>query len=116
MNESLQNKIVEWVQTFGDIASTEIPAFVKECAMYGSISNGVIFIFLISICLYIYYHLKYHVIEYNIYHLDYDAQLGITIFSYIAIFLILLFSLVPLEKSIQALFAPRLYVIERFTK
>ena len=52
MKEEFYGKMIEWIENIGNLASSEIPEFVREVATYGFYGNlfeSVIWIILLSV-------------------------------------------------------------------
>lgn len=113
MNQDITAKILDWLQNLGNLAAEELPVFVRETAMYGACSNLIIIVIL-SYVLFCALRLSKKIyLEEPKCDEQINAQGTMLIFSYFAIALLFIFICVKVDTATKAIFAPRLYVIEK---
>ena len=136
--EELYSKLVKWLENISELASSEIPSFIKEAATYGFFNSLIMILIFLTLTLITFYlsivfyrnnrvnikKLEDYIKTKEFYQLPPEEVLYKTsIFELriaICIFLVGLFFLFVTISSInnclKAAYAPRLYVIERFIK
>ena len=116
MKQEITEKIIEWLENIGNLASNEIPMFVKEAAEYGFYSGLIRSIFLL-VCIFLsvfaccFLYKKTKKITPN----EMNSHIWLAFFIFIAIAVACSFGMMECFcECIKAKVSPRLYVIERF--
>lgn len=130
MTPEIQQQLIDWLKSLGNLAAQELPVFVQEVATYGFVKGIIFSIMLFIAIVFLLYTIKNSVKKcedneirnsdnYKEMSIKNDKQaigIFITIISIIALIPCVICLPVNLHTAIKAKCAPRLYVIERLTK
>lgn len=116
MTPEIQQQLIDWLKSLGNLAADELPAFVQEVAQYGFYSSITV-IFCVSLFILVSLGALYLILKEAKKTKQSNETIGFILIYY------LLFLSIPLgviilncKEAIKAKCAPRLYVIERLTK
>jgi putative Mn2+ efflux pump MntP len=112
MNKEFSKHLITWLENLGNLASTELPAFVQEVANYGLLSNFIYAFLGVFVVIAFWRTSKKCFKVCDEKNDDGYAVTGVVIL--IAAIVPLVMTVNHLSLAIKALVSPRLYVIERF--
>ena len=117
MNDEITKKLIEWVESIGNLAAEELPLFAQEVASYGFYSEMVLSI--VFLVLGVVSSIVLYKCVRTMAREDLDAP-DICFFgilgSALAVILLIPAMVVSANAMIKAKICPKLYVIERITK
>ena len=123
MKEDITSKIIEWVENVANLASSELPDFIREVCTYGFYSNlfeAVVWLILCVVGAKVSLHLYKAYLNKKKNPVDkwddgFNFIAGTVIFSIVTLLFLMGFGYCT-QECIKAKVSPKLYVIERFIK